>query len=328
MKLPQLRIGPYTPRYPVVQGGMAVRVSTASLAGEVARCGGIGVIGATGMELDELRGEIQAARKLAGKGIVGVNIMYAAAKFKELVHTALEEKIDIIFTGAGFSREIFKWAQGASTMIVPIVSSDRAARLSERCGAPAVVAEGTEAGGHLGTDRSIKDILPEILRTVKIPVIAAGGMSNGYDMADIFRLGAHGVQLATRFVLSKECSVAEAFKQTMLQSQPEDITLIKSPVGLPGRAIRNAFVERLERNDPPKPQKCEKCLRECSHSFCIVEALKNAQKGDITNGLVFSGQNVSRIREILPVAAIMEQLISQCSDALALPSVAGAASAL
>ncbi len=317
MKLPQLRIGPYAPRFPIVQGGMAVRVSTSGLAGEVARCGGIGVIGATGMELDELREEIRSARKLAGSGVIGVNIMYAAGIFSELVHTALEEKIDIIFTGAGFSRDIFKWAKGSSTMIVPIVSSDRAARLSERCGALAVVAEGAEAGGHLGTDRSIKDILPEILREVKIPVIAAGGISNGSDMADLFKLGAHGVQLATRFVLSKECTVADSFKQTMLRSRPEDITLIKSPVGLPGRAIRNAFVEKLERNEPPKPKKCEKCLRECSHVFCIVEALKNAQKGDIDNGLVFSGQNVSKLKEILPVAEIMDQLVSQCSTALA-----------
>lgn len=316
MKLPQLRIGPYSPQFPIVQGGMAVRVSTSSLAGEVARCGGIGVIGATGMELDELKNEIRAARALAGSGVIGVNIMYAAAKFAELVHTALEEKIDIIFTGAGFSRDIFKWAKGASTMIVPIVSSGRAARLAERCGAPAVVAEGAEAGGHLGTDRSIKSILPEILSEIKIPVIAAGGMSDGFDMAEFFEMGAQGAQLATRFVLSNECSVADSFKQTMLKAKPEDITLIKSPVGLPGRAIRNAFVDRLEREDPPKPKKCEKCLRECSHVFCIVEALRNAQKGDINNGLVFSGQNVTRIKEILPVASIMEQLVNQCQEAL------------
>lgn len=314
LNLPVLHIGPYTPAVPIVQGGMAVRVSTSSLAGEVAKHGGIGVIGATGMGLEELREEIRAARIIGGSGIIGVNIMYASGQFSELVHIALEEKIDIIFTGAGFSKDIFQWAKGSSTMIVPIVSSGKAARLSERCGAAAVVAEGTEAGGHLGTDRSIKEILPEICAVTKLPVIAAGGISDGYDMAEMFKLGAKGVQLATRFVLSEECSVNQAFKETYLQAREEDIVLIKSPVGLPGRAIRNRFSDRILAGEAPKPARCARCLRECSGSFCIMDALINAQKGDIDNGLVFSGQYVSKINNILPVSTIMQELVQECQS--------------
>ncbi|MEA1961496.1 MAG: nitronate monooxygenase [Bacillota bacterium] len=316
MKLPVLKIGSYTPAVPIVQGGMAVRVSTASLAGTVARHGGIGVIGATGMGLQELREEIQQARVIAGNGVIGVNIMFASGQFAELVNVSLEEKIDIIFTGAGFSRDIFRWAQGTDTVIVPIISSARAARLAERSGAPAVVAEGAEAGGHLGTDSSIYDILPEIKAEVNIPVIAAGGISNGTDMAELFRLGANGVQLATRFVLSEECAVSPAFKQTYLHASEEDIVLIKSPVGLPGRAIRNHFTELLTSGEAPKPASCVKCLRECSGAFCIMDALINAQKGNIDQGLVFSGQNVSKIKDILPVSVILEQLVQECQNAM------------
>jgi len=309
-------IGPYRPALPIVQGGMSIRVSTSSLAGAVAKYGGIGVIGATAIGLQELRDEIRRAREIAAGGIIGVNIMYAAGQFAELVKVSLEEKIDIIFTGAGFSREIFRWAEGSTTEVVSIVSSGRAARLAEKCGAHAVVAEGAEAGGHLGTDRSIHEILPEIKAAVKIPVIAAGGISNGRDMAALFRLGADGVQLATRFVLSEECTVSQAFKDKYLQATQDDIVMIKSPVGLPGRAIRNAFTDKLFAGQAPKKDHCQKCLRECSGEFCISDALNNARKGDIDHGLVFSGQHVYQINDILPVSVILKQLMEECQVVL------------
>ncbi len=315
MQLPLLKIGNLNPQYPSIQGGMAVRVSTAPLAGAVAKAGGIGVIGATGMALEELEAEIHQARDLAAGGIIGVNIMFAAKQFAQLVHTSLNAGIDVVFTGAGFSREIFQWGKETGTPIVSIVSSAKAAILAEKCGAPAVVAEGSEAGGHLGTDRSVKEIVPEIVKAVKIPVIAAGGIVNGQDMADLINLGASGIQMSTRFVLSEECTVADEFKQMYLQAQKEDVVVIKSPVGFPGRAIRNALVKRIEQGQAPKPEECLHCLKKCSHEYCIIKALINSTEGLVNEGVVFSGQNVYKIKDILTVPTIFEQILDEYAHA-------------
>ncbi len=315
VKFPTLTIGRFTPKYPIIQGGMAVRVSTAPLAGAVAKAGGIGVIGATGMDADELRSEIRQAREIAPNGIIGINIMYAAREFAKLVRTAIEEKIDMIFTGAGFSRDIFGWGKESNVPIVSIVSSAKLAKLAEKLGASAVVAEGTEAGGHLGTDRSIKDILPEIRAAVKIPVIAAGGITDGKAIAEMIRLGADGVQMATRFVMSLECAVSEGFKKLYLKSKPEDVVTIQSPVGLPGRALKNSFVARLFGGNAPEPEHCQGCLKHCSHSFCIMDALMNSRNGNLEEGLVFCGQNVHKINDILPVRTIFDRLIAEFAEA-------------
>ncbi|MBO8138376.1 MAG: nitronate monooxygenase [Desulfotomaculum sp.] len=315
MKLPELSIGSLVPKFPIIQGGMAVRVSTAPLAGAVAKAGGIGVIGATGMSLKELKEEIRKARSLAGEGIIGVNIMYAARKFADLVQTAISEGIDVIFTGAGFSRDVFRWGKESGVPIVSIVSSARAARMAEKFGAAAVVAEGTEAGGHLGTDRSVKEILPEIKEKVKIPVIAAGGIVDGRDMAEIVKLGADGVQMATRFVLSEECTVADEFKQMYLKAKEDDVVLIKSPVGLPGRALKNSFVQAMMKGRAPKPEQCEGCLKECSMDYCIMKALTNSRDGRVNDGVVFAGKNVFKIKDILPVSKIFDKLLTEFAAA-------------
>lgn len=295
-------------RYPIIQGGMAVRVSTAPLASAVAGAGGIGIIGATGMTIEELRSEIKAARLLAGGGVIGVNIMFAIRNFAELVKTALQEKVDLVVSGAGFSKDIFNWGREADIPIVTIVSSARLAVIAEKYGAAAVVAEGAEAGGHLGTDRPTREIIPEIKAAVQIPVIAAGGITDGNDISEMMKLGADGVQLASRFVLSKECTVSEAFKNHYLHAREEDVVIIKSPVGLPGRAIRNAFSEALARGEKPASKCCDNCLKQCSREFCIVEALENSRLGKIEQGLVFSGKNVFKIKEILPVKSIFKNL--------------------
>lgn len=291
---------------------MSIKVSTASLATAVARCGGIGVIGGTGISVDDLRMQIRTARKLSeNQGIIGVNIMYAAREFVQLVKTSINERIDVVFTGAGFSREIFHWCREAQIPVVPIVSSSRAAILAEKSGAAAVVAEGFEAGGHLGTDRSIKSILPEIRQAVKIPVIAAGGITDGYDMAEMIRLGADGVQMATRFLLSDECDVADEYKQAYLNARQEDIVIIKSPVGMPGRAIRNSFTQRIAEGTAPESEECEACLRHCSADYCIRDALLNARNGKVEDGVLFSGANVHKIKSILPVAKIFENILRE-----------------
>lgn len=308
MKFPQLKIGNLIPRYPIVQGGMALRVSTAPLAAAVANAGGIGVIGATGMSLDELRSEIRTARSLT-KGIIGVNIMFAVRQFANLVQTAIEEKIDLVFTGAGFSRDIFKWGRESGVPIVSIVSSPKLAVIAEKQGASAVVAEGVEAGGHLGTNRSIEEILPEIAAAVKLPVIAAGGIVDGKGIAKMIRLGASGVQMATRFVLSVECAVADAFKQMYLKAKADDVVIISSPVGLPGRALRNVFADKILSGSAPRPEECTACLKECSQEYCIIQALENSRIGQVDSGVVFVGKNVYQIKDILPVQKIFDNLI-------------------
>lgn len=311
MQLKELIIGHLVPKFPIIQGGMSIKVSTASLAAAVARAGGIGVIGGTGISIEELHDEIRLARSKAGNGILGVNIMFAARQFKDMVHTAINEGIDVIFTGAGFSRDIFRMGKESNTPIVPIVSSARAGRLAELSGAAAVVAEGTEAGGHLGTDRSIRDILPEIKAAVKIPVIAAGGIVDGFDMADMVKLGADGIQMATRFVLSEECSVADEYKQVYLNAKEEDIVIIKSPVGLPGRAIRNRFTDLLQKDEDLQASECTACLKNCSGDYCIKTALLEARDGRVDNGVVFAGQNVFKIKEILPVEMIFKKILAE-----------------
>lgn len=302
------------PKIPIIQGGMALRVSTSSLAAAVANAGGIGVIGATGMEPDELREEIRKARGLSD-GIIGVNIMYAICDFATMVRTALEEKIDVIFSGAGFSRDIFGWGKEAGVPVVSIVSTSKLAAIAERLGAAAVVAEGTEAGGHLGTERSICEILPEIRKKVKIPVIAAGGIVDGFGIARMLKMGADGVQMATRFVLSKECAVSDAFKELYLQAKPEDVMVVESPVGMPGRALRNTFVDKLMDGSQPNPEKCRNCLKVCSKKYCIMDALENSRIGRIDDGLVFCGQNVFKIKDILPVQEIFNRLVSEVKAA-------------
>ncbi len=294
-------------RYPIIQGGMAVRVSTAPLAGAVACAGGVGIIGATGMSVEELRREIREARRLAKRGIIGVNIMFAVRNFAELVKTSLQEKVDLVITGAGFSRDIFSWGKEANIPIVTIVSASRLAKIAEKYGAAAVIAEGSEAGGHLGTDLSVSEIIPEIKGSVKIPVIAAGGITDSHDIKKMMNLGADGVQLATRFVLSEECTVADSFKAHYLSAREEDVVIIKSPVGLPGRAIRNVFSDALARGESPKIQ-CDDCLKVCSKEYCILEALEHSRMGRIDKGVVFSGKNVFKIKQILPVKNIFDEL--------------------
>ncbi|MFH1347063.1 MAG: nitronate monooxygenase [Candidatus Margulisiibacteriota bacterium] len=316
MELPELKIANFTAKVPIIQGGMAIRISTGALAGAVAAAGGIGVIGASGLTFDELASEIRIARSKAKGGIIGINIMFAAREFWGIVKTAIKEKIDLVFVGAGFSRDIFKVGQENNTPIVPIVSSARLAKTSEKLGAAAIVVEGTEAGGHLGTDRTIREILPEVRKATSLPVVAAGGITTGSDIVDMFKLGANGVQIATRFVLSDECNAALPYKKRYQTATKDDVVKISSPVGLPGRAIKTAFVEKVLDKKAPKPVGCDFCLKNCSLEYCIIQALLNSQKGDIDNGIVFSGANVWKIkdRSIKPAAEIIKELVKEAGE--------------
>ena len=309
MKLPELRIGKLVAKVPIIQGGMAIRLSTARLAAAVANEGGIGLIAASGMPFDELRHEIKLARKLSPHGIIGINVMVAAREFKGIVTTAIEEGIDLVVAGAGFSRDMFAWGKASGTPIVPIVSSAKLAKISQSLGASAVVVEGAEAGGHLGTNRSSRLIVPEVRAAVDIPVIGAGGVLHGEDVAEMLRLGANGVQMGSRFAASVESNGADELKKVYLRAnKPEDFVLVHSPVGLPGQAFRTPFSERILLGTAQKPETCDQCLKKCSHKYCIIRALTRAQQGDVETGLVFSGKRMMEIHDILPVKDIFANI--------------------
>ncbi len=306
--LPKMRIGELVADAPVIQGGMAVSVSTWELACAVADQGGIGVIGGSGLSMGELRQQLREARART-RGIIGLNIMVAVREFKAAVMEALREKIDLVIAGAGFSRDVFSLCREWKTPLITMVSSVRVARLAEKLGAAAVVVEGRDAGGHLGTEKKTEELLPAICQAVKIPVIAAGGFINGGDIYRAVRLGAAGVQMGTRFLLSRECTVHENFKRLLLQAQKKDLVRILSPVGMPANAINTPLVQKLLAGDESiRPQTCDRCLKKCSGSFCILKALRQARDGDYEHGLFFTGSRFDEIKEILSVPEIFRRL--------------------
>jgi nitronate monooxygenase len=355
---PPLRIGDVTASLPIIQGGMGVGVSLSGLASAVANAGGIGVIACAGIGMTQpdmhrnfeaanlraLREQIRRARALS-RGILGVNIMVALTSFGDLVKTALDEGVDLIFSGAGLPLDLPRYRRsGDRTKLVPIVSSGRAARLiarrwTERYAYPpdAVVVEGPRAGGHLGfkleqiadpayaLERLLADVLAE-LRPFEatagrsIPVIAAGGIYTGADIYRFLRLGAAGVQMATRFVTTHECDAAPAFKEAYLRATPGDTIIIQSPVGMPGRAIRNQFLADVGAGKRV-PFTCPyHCIVTCDHAsspYCIALALMNAQRGRMDHGFAFAGENAHRATEIVSVEALVQTLLAEYTAASA-----------
>ena len=312
--MPTLTIGQVTSRLPIIQGGMAVGISMAPLAAAVAKAGGVGLIAGSGLTPDELSEELREARRLTD-GVVGVNIMVAVSRFRQLVAAALESGADVIVCGAGFSRDVFAWAAEAGVPVVPIVGSARVATLSQRFGAAAVIVEGVEAGGHLGTDREMLELLPEIVAAVDIPVIGAGGVVTGADIKRTIDAGAAGVQMGSRFAATVESSAPEAFKQMYVNATDNDVILVKSPVGLPGRALDNPFSRRINNEDYPPIERCVSCLKKCGKDYCIIDRLLAARDGDVKDGLVFAGSSVVRIHDIPTVAELMHRLEHEWTEA-------------
>ncbi|MFW6287477.1 MAG: NAD(P)H-dependent flavin oxidoreductase [bacterium] len=351
-KLPDLKFGDLLAKVPIIQGGMGVGISLSSLASAVGNAGGIGVISTAGLGFDlpeyksnpvqtsikALKDEIIKAKELT-QGIIGVNIMVALSNFSDMVKTSVEAGADIIFSGAGLPLDLPKYVTGnKKPKLVPIISSARAASLiikkwtSKYNYIPdGFVVEGPMAGGHLGfkkeqidkTDYSLEKLIPEVVRAVKvfeekfkraIPVIAGGGIYTGEDIYKFIKLGASGVQMGTRFVATDECDADIEFKKAYIDCKKEDIVIIDSPVGLPGRAIENSFIKSAK-NGMKHPFNCPyHCIKSCKVTnslYCIANALLNAKKGLINNGFIFAGQNAYRVKEIVSVQSLVKSLINE-----------------
>lgn len=337
---------------PIIQGGMGVGVSLSSLAGHVAKCGGMGVISAAhagydreNFETDTLNqnligldDHIQKAKKNAnGNGLIGVNIMFAINDYDVMVKQAVKSKADAIISGAGIPLHLPKLVEGSDILIAPIVSSGRVMGLILKTWdkkyhrAPDfVVIEGAKAGGHLGfkiddlkgeTYQSNEQILADVLEVLKpyeekyertIPVFIAGGVYTNKDIQHFLDLGASGVQIATRFIATHECDAADAYKQMFVNCKEEDIVLTKSPVGMPGRAMNNKFVESVNAGNKVPVTRCFRCIKTCdvkTTPYCISRALIEAVKGNVDHGLVFCGSNACRIDKIMSVQELMEELM-------------------
>jgi nitronate monooxygenase len=351
-----LKIGDLKIKLPIIQGGMGIGISLSSLASAVANEGGVGVISAAGIGISEndffsnfleaniiaLKKEIRKARELT-KGIIGVNIMMALTNYADLVKTAIEEGIDIIFSGAGLPLNLPQFLSGKSkTKLVPIVSSARAAGiLSKRWHEKydyipdAIVLEGPMAGGHLGFKKehinddnyTLEKLVPEVLEEINkletqykkhIPLIAAGGIYNGADIRKFFKLGASGVQMATRFVTTHECDASIKFKEAYLNSKKDDIQIIDSPVGMPGRVIGNRFIDAVKEGKK-HPVNCHfHCIRTCdieNSPYCIAMALINAQRGNMKHGFAFAGENAYKTNEIVSVSELIKSLMDEYNEA-------------
>lgn len=353
-----LQIGNLSLNVPIIQGGMGVGISLSGLASAVANEGGVGVISCAGLGLlyknlsdnfqnsciAGLKEELAKARAKT-KGVIGVNIMVAMTNFSDMVKTSIAEKADIIFSGAGLPLDLPKFqTKDSVTKLVPIVSSARATKLiCEKWKTnydylpDAIVVEGPKAGGHLGYKRnqiddenySLEVIIPQVVEEVRlieekyhqhIPVIAAGGVYTGADIARFMQLGAEGVQMGTRFVTTEECDASPEFKQAYIDASEGQIQIIDSPVGMPGRAIFNKFIQRV-RDGVTQPKSCPfHCIKTCDISkspYCIMLALYNAFKGNMENGYAFCGSNAYRAQKLTTVKETISTLMKEMKEKLA-----------
>ena len=351
MDFKPLMIGDLKADIPLVQGGMGVGISLANLAGTVANLGGVGIISTAQIGFREedfrenplkanlraIKKEFEKARSIAPKGIIGFNIMSALNNYKEQVMAAVKAGADIIISGAGLPVELPELTKGYKTKIAPIVSSKKSAEVILKywdkkydITADMIVIEGPEAGGHLGfgaqelvkyQNESYDDEVLEIKQVVQkyrdkyskhIPIVLAGGISSNEDTKHAFALGMDGVQVGSAFVTTKECDADVRYKEAYVQAEKEDITIVKSPVGMPGRAIKNKFMEKVMAGAIFPPKKCLACLKKCNPAeipYCITERLIAAAKGDVDNGLIFCGAKSSTQKKITTVQEVIEKLM-------------------
>lgn len=344
-----LKINGHSLSIPIIQGGMGVGISLGGLAGAVAREGAMGVISSansgyreadfrqnpTKANLRSLAAEINKAREISqGRGLVGVNVMVATRQYAEAVQTAVTAGADAVICGAGLPLDLPELVGNAAVLIAPIVSSGRAARTicrlwDRRYGHTPdfVVVEGAKAGGHLGfkpeelhNPPNLLSILADVKAEVApysvkygraIPIFAAGGIFDGRDVATALSAGADGVQVATRFICTPECDASEAYKQILLAAKAEDVRIVQSPVGMPGRALNSPLIQTVAETGRIVPQHCSGCISTCKPSetpYCITDALIAAAKGDWERGLFFCGSNVGRMKRMESVSEILADL--------------------
>ena len=344
----ELKFGDRKATVTVIQGGMGVGVSLSGLAGAVAKAGGVGIISAAQIgfrdpdfdkdpaaaNIRAIHEEIKKARQIAPEGIIGVNIMVATKPYASYVKAAADAGADLIISGAGLPLALPGLVKESGTGIAPIVSSAKSASVickmwdrKDHRAPDLVIIEGPKAGGHLGFhkdqllhidtldyDTEIKDILTvikeyEIKYQRPIPVAVAGGIYTRSDMDHALALGADAVQMATRFVTTHECDAHPKYKQAYLNASEADIIIVDSPVGMPGRAVHNRFVDEAALN-LHRPARCHKCLEHCDPAhipYCITDALVRAVQGDIDHGLLFCGTNAARADRIEHVSDIMQE---------------------
>lgn len=343
---------------PIIQGGMGVGVSLSSLAGHVAKCGGLGVISAAHpgynfegfrknpikVNCEAIKQHIKRAKEIAqGKGLVGVNIMVAGRGYEEMVKACVEGGADAIISGAGLPLDLPKYAQG-KTLLAPIVSSGKAARLVARvwekryqCTPDFVVVEGSEAGGHLGFKKedllagacqTLEDILEDVKKELEpfqekfkktIPIFVAGGIDCGKKLASFIKKGATGAQIGTPFIATYECDAAQEFKDVVINATAEDIQIVKSPTGFPGRAVVNSFVKKTRETGNLHITNCLNCMIPCTPTdtpYCISEALIQSVKGNVDNGLIFVGSQASKIHKMKSVQELINEYIQEMEENL------------
>lgn len=347
-----LKIGEKLTKVPLIQGGMGVGISLGRLAGTVAREGGIGVISTAQIgyrepdfdrdpaeaNLRAIESEMKKARSISPDGIIGYNVMTALSEHAAHVKAAVKAGADIIISGAGLPVDLPALTQGSRTRIAPIVSTDKSANVilkywdrKYKRTADLVVIEGPEAGGHLGFRREeIEDYsraayaeeIRKIIKTVQkyaqkynteIPVVAAGGIYDSSDVKRIMALGVDGVQVATRFVTTEECDADIRYKEAYVKASREDIQIVKSPVGMPGRAIVNSFMKRVINGEKIPHSPCHRCLVKCSPAeipYCITDGLVNAARGNIENALLFCGAQAWRAEKIDTVREAVQELFA------------------
>ena len=350
-ELSPLKIGSLTAKLQIVQGGMGVGISLSGLAGAVAKEGGIGIISSAQIgyrepdfdrdpvsaNLRAIKSEYEKARETAPDGVIGFNIMVAMQYYGEYVKAVVDTGADLIISGAGLPTDLPSYVAESGTKIAPIVSTDKSAKVILKYWdrkyhrtADMVVIEGPKAGGHLGFHKEQLEVFSDtvydeeilaIMDTVKtygekygikIPVVIAGGIENAEQAKHAFDLGADGIQVASRFVTTKECDADEKFKQCYINAGKEDIVIVQSPVGMPGRAIMNPFMERVIKEGRIPHSPCHRCLHKCNPAeipYCITDALIHSAKGEVDEGLLFCGANAYKAEKIETVKSVIDSLL-------------------
>ena len=345
-----LKIGERTARVPLIQGGMGVGISLGNLAGTVAKEGGIGIISTaqigfqepdfdenpSGANLRAIRKEMEKARAISPDGLIGYNIMVALRDYKQHVAAAVEAGADLIISGAGLPTELPALTAGSPVKIAPIVSTEKSAKVILKYWgrkyhrtADLVIIEGPKAGGHLGFKKEELDFysperyeeeITKIIETVRgfaeeyqteIPIIAAGGIFDVEDVRRVMALGVDGVQIASRFVTTRECDADIRYKEAYLNASKEDIVIVKSPVGMPGRAILNPFMKRVMLGEKMEHTPCHRCLARCNPAeipYCITDSLICAAKGDVEEALLFCGADAYRQTRMETVKEVIDSL--------------------